>query len=151
MARWEPSYFEAQDIATRRLVESHPEEYHRLVQEAKAELPTEPCEGCAYLGAAALELADLLGHDKQGHQAFRALWSHQIRSLAALLAALDGDLGLYYAHGQGLGSGSLERIHDRVRRLEPDRPGADSGPPARIPAGAGTSPTAGAQTPRSGA
>ncbi|MFI1840105.1 hypothetical protein [Streptomyces olivaceoviridis] len=29
----------------------------------------------AYLGAAALELADLLGHDQQGHRVHRALWS----------------------------------------------------------------------------
>ncbi|MFF3737143.1 hypothetical protein [Streptomyces sp. NPDC002566] len=48
----------------------------------------------------------------------RALWSHQIRSVAALLTALDGDLGLYYLHGQGLGTDGLERVHDRVRQLE---------------------------------
>jgi hypothetical protein len=151
MARWEPSYFEAQDIAARRLIEAHPQEYHRFLQEAMAELSAEPCESCAWLGAPALELADLLGHDTQGHRAFRALWSHQILSVAALLAALDDDLGLYYLHGDGLGRGGLERIHDRVRRLEPDRAVPGSRPPARIPAGAGTSPTGGSQTPRSGA
>ncbi|MER5720352.1 hypothetical protein [Streptomyces sp. NPDC002132] len=118
MARWEPTYFEAEDIAVRRLISAHPEEYERLLSEAKAELPSEPCRQCPYLGAAALELADLLGHDKQRHQAQRALWSHQIRSVAALPAALDGDLGLYYLHGQGLGTGGLERVHDRVRQLE---------------------------------
>ncbi|MFF7858627.1 hypothetical protein [Streptomyces sp. NPDC007904] len=106
MARWEPGYFQAQDTATRRLIEAHPEEYQHLVEKAKAELPAaEPCEICAWLGVDALELADLLGHDKQGHQAFRALWSHQILSVAALLAALDDDLGLYYLHGRGLGAG----------------------------------------------
>ncbi|MFF4205704.1 hypothetical protein ACFYZ8_34210 [Streptomyces sp. NPDC001668] len=143
MARWEPGYFQAEDIAVRRLISAHPEDYQRFLVEAVADLPAEPCESCAYLGAAALQLADLLGHDRQGHQAFRALWSHQILSVAHLLAALDGDLGLYYLHGQGLGAGGLERIHDRVRRLEPDQPGPDGGPPARVPTGAGSSPTAG--------
>ncbi|MEU3862900.1 hypothetical protein AB0F03_37410 [Streptomyces sp. NPDC028722] len=126
MARWKPSYFQAEDIAVRRLISAYPYEYQRLLAQAKAELPTEPCEGCAYLGADALELADLLGHDKQGHQAHRALWSEQIRSVDALLRVLDGDLGLYYLHGQGLGNGGLERIHDRVCRLERGRPGPGS-------------------------
>jgi hypothetical protein len=149
MARWEPSYFQAKDIAVRRLISAHPEDYRRFLQEAKADLPAEPCEGCAYLGAAALELADLLGHDKQGHQAFRALWSHQIHSVAGLLAALDGDLGLYYLHGQGLGTGSLERIHDRLRHLERDRP-APGGRPASSNPGAGeTPPTAGVEMSKS--
>ncbi|MEJ8645356.1 hypothetical protein WKI68_37375 [Streptomyces sp. MS1.HAVA.3] len=118
MARWRPSYFEAEDAAIRRLIAAHPEDYNRLLEEAKADLPQEPCESCAYLGAAALELADLLGHDKQGHQVHRALWSDRIRSVEGLLRVLDGDVGLYYLHGQGLGIGGLERIHDRVRRLE---------------------------------
>ncbi|MFJ8948403.1 hypothetical protein ACIRG4_35175 [Streptomyces sp. NPDC102395] len=117
MARWEPTYFEAENIAVRRLISE------RLLSEAKAELPAEPCRQCAYLGAAAREPADLLGHDKQGHQVQRALWAHQIRSVAALLTALDGDLGLYYLHGQGLGTGGLERVHDRVRQLERARAG----------------------------
>ncbi|MEU8034884.1 hypothetical protein AB0C13_41355, partial [Streptomyces sp. NPDC049099] len=64
MAGWEPSYFQAEDIAIRRLVSAHPDENQRLLAEAKAELPTEPCEDCAYLGADALKLADLLGSDK---------------------------------------------------------------------------------------
>ncbi|MFJ1732984.1 hypothetical protein [Streptomyces sp. NPDC088254] len=55
MARWEPTYFEAEDIAVRRLISAHPEEYKRLLSEAKAELPADPCRQCAYLGAAALE------------------------------------------------------------------------------------------------
>jgi hypothetical protein len=122
MARWRPVSLVAEDIAARRLIVAHPEEYHRLLQEAKDELPGEPCESCAYLGAAALELADLLGHDKQGHQVHRALWSNQIRSVEELLHILDGDVGLYYLHGEGLGRGGLERIHDRVRRLERARP-----------------------------
>lgn len=63
MARWSPSYFEAEDIAVRRLIAAHPEDYNRLLAEARAELPGEPCESCSYLGAAALELADLMGHD----------------------------------------------------------------------------------------
>ncbi|MCX4516033.1 hypothetical protein OHA27_38765 [Streptomyces sp. NBC_01619] len=127
---------------------AHPDDYHRLLDQAKAELPAEPCESCAYLGAEALELADLLGHDKQGHQAFRALWSEQIRSVDALLRVIDGDLGLYYLHGQGLGHGGLERIHDRVRRLEGVRPG----PSGRLPAAVAADryvPTAGVQTRRS--
>jgi hypothetical protein len=118
MARWEPSCLQARDAAVRRLIDAHPADYRRLLAEARAELPDEPCEGCAYLGAAGLELADLLGHDRQGHRVQRALWSHRIHSIAALLAALDGDDGLYYLHGDGLGAGGLERIHDRVRRLE---------------------------------
>ncbi|MCX4826869.1 hypothetical protein OG883_45365 [Streptomyces sp. NBC_01142] len=147
MATWKPSYFQAEEIAVRRLTSAHPEEYHRLLQEAKAELPTESCESCAYLGADALELADVLGHDEQGHQVLRALWSEQIRSVDELLRALDGDLGLYYLHGQGLGSGGLERIHDRVRRLEGVR-AAPGGEPAPVGA-AGDVPTAGVQTCRS--
>jgi hypothetical protein len=146
MARWKPSYFQAQDIAAQRLISAHPDEYQRLLQQATAELPTEPCESCAYLGAEALELADLLGHDKQGHQAHRALWSEQIRSVDELLRTLDGDLGLYYLHGQGLGSGGLERIHDRVRRLERVRPGGRH--PARLRAD-GDVPTATVQKRRS--
>ncbi|MEU7428574.1 hypothetical protein [Streptomyces sp. NPDC040750] len=43
-----------------------------------------------------------------------------------LLRVLDGDVGLYYLHGQGLGTGGLERIHDRVRRLDIPRDGSDS-------------------------
>lgn len=151
MARWKPTYFQAEDIAVRRLIAAHPGDYHRLLQEAKAELPVEPCESCAYLGADAMELADLLGHDKQGHQVHRALWSHQIRSVEGLLSALDGDLGLYYLHGQGLGVGGLERIHDRVRLLERVPSGPGSRPPSRIPADAATSRTAGIQTYRPGA
>ncbi|PCG87111.1 hypothetical protein CIB93_04490 [Streptomyces sp. WZ.A104] len=149
MARWEPSYFQAQDIAVRRLISAHPDEYEHLLDEAKADLPAEPCPECAYLGAAALELADLLGHDRQGHQVQRALWSHQIRSVAALLAALDGDLGLYYLHGDGLGAGGLERVHDRLRHLERHRPASVGRRPSRIPIDAGPSPAAGLQTARS--
>ncbi|MFE9254136.1 hypothetical protein [Streptomyces sp. NPDC006879] len=149
MARWEPSYFQAQDIAVRRLVSAHPDEYLHLLDEAKADLPAEPCEQCAYLGAAALELADLLGHDLQGHLVHRALWSHQIRSVAALLAALDGDLGLYYLHGDGLGTGGLERVHDRVRQLERDRPAPGTRGPSRIPVDAGPPSAVGVQTSRS--
>ncbi|QIY76230.1 hypothetical protein HEP84_52460 [Streptomyces sp. RLB1-33] len=40
----------------------------------------------------------------------------------ALRRELDVDLGLTHLHGQGLGSGGLDRIHDRVRRLEQVRP-----------------------------
>ncbi|MFI1312864.1 hypothetical protein ACH4TS_22380 [Streptomyces albidoflavus] len=137
MARWEPSYFQAQDIAVRRLISAHPDEYERLLDEAKAHLSAEPCAECAYPGAAALELADLLGHDRQGHQVQRALWSHEIRTVAALLAALDGDLGLYYLRGDGLGAGGLERVHDRVRRLERDRPAPGPRRPSKVPVDAG--------------
>ncbi|MFG2895264.1 hypothetical protein [Streptomyces sp. NPDC048248] len=35
-----------------------------------------------------------------------------------LLRALDEDVGLSCMHGEGLGRGGLERIHDRVRQLE---------------------------------
>lgn len=100
MARWRPSYFQATDIAVRRLISAHPEDYNRLLEEAKHELPQGPCESCAYFGAATLELADLLGHDKQGHQVFRALWSSQIHSMEELLRAVDGDLGLHYLHAR---------------------------------------------------
>lgn len=148
MARWKPSFFQAEATAVRRLIAAHPDEYHRLLDQAKAELPVEPCESCAYLGAEALELANLLGHDKQGHQVHRALWSEQIRSVDALLRVLDGDLGLYYLHGQGLGHGGLERIHDRVRRLEGVRPGPSGQPPAPVGADRDV-PTAGARTRRS--
>jgi hypothetical protein len=72
----EPSYFPAQDIAVRCLFSAHPGEYERLLDEAKAELSAEPFAGCVYLGAAALELADLLGHDLQGHLVQSVLWSH---------------------------------------------------------------------------
>jgi hypothetical protein len=148
MARWRPSYFQAEDIAVRRLISAHREEYHNLLVQAKAELPGESCEGCAYLGAEALELADFLGHDKQGHQVLRALWPEQIRSVSELLRALDGDLGLYYLQGQGLGHGGLARIHARVRRLErvPAVPGGRQ--PAPVPAD-GDVPSAGVQTRRS--
>ncbi|GLW19904.1 hypothetical protein Stsp01_66470 [Streptomyces sp. NBRC 13847] len=108
----------------------------------------EPCESCAYLGADALELADLLGHDKQGHQLLRTLWSDRIRSVDDLLHALDGDPGLYYLHGQGLGPIGLERIHDRIRRLERARSGPGSGQPAR-PRADRDVPTADAQIRRS--
>ncbi|MGW2100198.1 hypothetical protein ACWCPX_21320 [Streptomyces olivaceoviridis] len=55
------------------------------------------CGGAdAYLGAAALELADLLGHDQQSHRVHRALWPEQSRSVDDLPRVLDGDLGLYY-------------------------------------------------------
>ncbi|MFE3470031.1 hypothetical protein, partial [Streptomyces sp. NPDC059185] len=118
MARWRPSYFEAEDVAIRRLIAAHPEDYNRLLEEAKADLPQGPCESCSYFGAGALELGDLLGHDRQGHQVHRALWSNRIRSVDELLRVLHGDVGLYYLHGQGLGTGGLERVHDRVRRLE---------------------------------
>ncbi|MEV5279683.1 hypothetical protein ACFYMW_25455 [Streptomyces sp. NPDC006692] len=125
MARWKPSFFQAKDIAVPRLISAHPEEYRRLRREATAELPIEPCEGCAYLGADALDLgadaldlADLLGHEKQGNQAFWALWSSQILGVNELLRALDGDLGLHILHAMGLGHGGLEHIHGRVRWLE---------------------------------
>jgi hypothetical protein len=49
MARWKPSYFQAQDIAAQRLISAHPDEYQRLLQQARAELPEEPCGSCAYL------------------------------------------------------------------------------------------------------
>ncbi|MER5312612.1 hypothetical protein ABT034_33085 [Streptomyces sp. NPDC002773] len=137
MARWEPSYFQAQDIAVRRLISAHPDEYRHLLDAAKADLSAEPCPECAYLGAAALELADLLGHDRQGHQVQSALWSHQIRSVAALLAALDGDLGLYYLRGDGLGAGGLERVHDRVRRLERAHPAPGPRAPRESPTSGG--------------
>ncbi|MFC9706504.1 hypothetical protein ACFTWD_38105 [Streptomyces sp. NPDC056943] len=102
-------------------IDAHPQEYHRLLAEAESELPGQPCDSCAYLGADALELADLLGHDRQGHQVHSALWAGQILSVAELLRVLDGDVGLHYLHGQGLGQGGLERIHDRVTRLERHR------------------------------
>ncbi|MGW1606128.1 hypothetical protein [Streptomyces eurythermus] len=148
MARWKPSLLEAEDAAVRRLIAAHPDEYRHLLDEAKAGLPVEPCESCAYLGAAALELADLLGHDQQGHRVYRALWSEQIRSVDDLLRVLDGDLGLYYVHGWGLGKRGLERIHDRVRRLE----GVRAGPTGRHSAqrrAEGDVPTAVAQKPTS--
>ncbi|MEU7428805.1 hypothetical protein [Streptomyces sp. NPDC040750] len=63
-----------------------------------------------------------------------------------LLRTLGGDLGLYYLHGQGLGSGGLERIHDRVRRLERVRPGGRR--PGRLHADREV-PTASAQARRS--
>ncbi|MER8048120.1 hypothetical protein [Streptomyces sp. NPDC094032] len=113
-----------------------PDEYERLPKDAKVDVPAEPCVECAYLGAAALELADLLGHDRQGHQVQRALWSYRIRSTAALLAALDGDLGLYYLRGQGLGTGGLERVHNRLRRLEWDWPVPGTRRPREAPEGA---------------
>ncbi|MEV6332626.1 hypothetical protein [Streptomyces sp. NPDC051909] len=144
-----PSYFQAHDIAVRRLVSAHPDEYEHLLDEARADLPAEPCAECAYLGAAALELADLLGHYVQGHWVQSALWSHEIRSVAALHAALDGDLGLYYLHGDGLGAGGLERVHDRVRRLERDRPAPGPRRPSKVPLDAGPPPAAGVQTSRS--
>ncbi|GAA3786403.1 hypothetical protein [Streptomyces chiangmaiensis] len=115
MAR-KPSYFEAEDIVIRRLILAHPRDYARFLEEAKAELPSKPCKGCAYLGADALELADLLGHDKQGHQAARALYSNKIRSVTDLRRALQDD-ELQYLRGQGLGIGGLQRIHDRMRYL----------------------------------
>ncbi|MER6686202.1 hypothetical protein [Streptomyces olivaceoviridis] len=148
MARWKPSFLEAEDAAVRRLIAAHPDEYRHLLDEAKAELPVEPCGSCAYLGAAALELADLLGHDQQGHRVYRALWSEQIRSVDDLLRVLDGDLGLYNLHGWGLGKRGLERIHDRVRRLEGARPGPTGRHTARRRAD-GDVPTAVTQKPKS--
>lgn len=150
MARWELSYFQARDIAVRRLISAHPGEYERLLDAAKAGLPAESCEQCAYLGAAALELADLLGHDLQGHLVHRALWSHQIRSVAALIAALDGDLGLYYLRGDGLGTGGLERVHDRLRRLERAHPAPGPRGPRGAPSTRGRSLPSGCKPPGHG-
>ncbi|MDV5142884.1 hypothetical protein R1T08_00715 [Streptomyces sp. SBC-4] len=118
---WSPASLVARDNAVQRLIDAHPQEYHQLLAEAEGELPGEPCDSCAYLGADALQLAVLLGHDRQGHQVHRALWAGQILSVPELLRVLDGDVGLHYLHGQGLGEGGLERIHDRVTRLERHR------------------------------
>ncbi|MFE5709642.1 hypothetical protein ACFQ7J_02260 [Streptomyces sp. NPDC056501] len=121
-------------------------------------MPGKPCDSCAYLGADALELADLLGHDRQGHQVHRALWAGQILSVPELLRVLDGDVGLHYLHGQGLGQDGLERIHDRVSRLERHqgpRRGADGTPgttgtsPSPTPGPGRVRRTSGAATPSS--
>ncbi|MEV7684056.1 hypothetical protein AB0O64_36805 [Streptomyces sp. NPDC088341] len=119
-----PGYFEPEDIAIRRLLCAHAEEYNRLLEEAEGELPNEgSCESCACLGSAALELSDVLGHDKQGHQTFRCLYgAGQIHDVDGLRRALELDLGLSHLRGQGLGAGGLERIHDSMRRLERVRP-----------------------------
>lgn len=135
MARWGPASLEAEGAAIRRLIAARPEEYNRLLEETRGEVPQEPSESCACLGATALELADLLGHDRQGHQVHRALWSNQIRSVEELLRVLNEDVGLYHLHGQGLGRGGLARIHDRVRRLGVPAVGA----PAAVTERPGTS------------
>ncbi|WP_331746030.1 hypothetical protein [Streptomyces sp. NBC_00872] len=70
-----------------------------------------------------MELADFLGHDKQGHQTFRCLYgAGQIRDVDELRQVLNVDLGLSHLHGQGLGAGGLELIPDSIRRLQRVRP-----------------------------
>ncbi|MFD8975487.1 hypothetical protein [Streptomyces sp. NPDC059593] len=108
---WSPASLVARDSAVQRLIDAHPQEYHRLFAAAEGELPGQPCDSCAYLGADALELADLLGHDRQGHQVHRALWAGQILGVPELLRVLDGDVGLAL----------------------PARPGAEAGRPGTDP------------------
>ncbi|MER5373410.1 hypothetical protein [Streptomyces sp. NPDC002553] len=128
MARWEPTCFEAEDIAVRRLISAHPEEYERLLSEANAELPAESCRQCTYLGAAALELADLLGHDSRATRCSEPCGPTRSAAWRPCSPPSTATWACTTSTAKGWGLTAWSAVHDRVRQLERTAHAGDPAP-----------------------